>query len=62
MGKVDYLSNWTIKVPHMGKVDYLSNWTIKWIQPKPEQYELCLIIDHIIIHVQKYSDKHTYLL
>ena len=29
---------------------------------KPEQYELCLNIDHIIIHVQKYSDKHTYLL
>ena len=24
--------------------------------------ELCLNIDHIIIHVQKYSDKHTYLL
>ena len=29
---------------------------------KPEQFELCLNIDHIIIHVQKYSDKHTYLL
>ena len=29
---------------------------------KPEQYELCLNIDHIIIHVQKYSDKHTYLI
>ena len=28
----------------------------------PEQYEPCLNIDHIIIHVQKYSDKHTYLL
>ena len=49
----------------MGKVDYLSNWTLNGSNQnkrKPEQYELCLNIDHIIIHVQKYSDKHTYLL